>query len=121
MLIKFINFIRRLNKGNFWAYGSYEKIQIFSSVSLKLCLLGQKNREMGYVYQCSAICFSKAKVVPHLRTVTLLFSGNLLVFIRKHVPHIPTAVMWVDLSACHVSEDDILWGVIPDTVANGNQ
>ena len=48
-----MNFIRRLNRGNFklefsnfvanWPYESYGKIQNFSSISLKLCLLGQKN------------------------------------------------------------------------------
>ena len=53
---KSLNFIRRSNKITFlpfnpefsnfvanWQYESYEKIQNFSSISLKLCLLGQKN------------------------------------------------------------------------------
>ena len=51
-----MNIIRRLNRGNFyffklefsnfvanWRYESYGKIQKISSISLKLCLLGQKN------------------------------------------------------------------------------
>ena len=51
-----MNFIRRLNRGNFlffkldfsnlgvhWLYVSHDKIQNFNSISLKLCLLDQKN------------------------------------------------------------------------------
>ena len=50
-----MNFIKRLNRENFifklefsnfmsnWLYESYRKIQNFSSISLKYCLLGQKN------------------------------------------------------------------------------
>ena len=38
-----------------WRYESYWKIQNFSSISLKLCLLtlGQKNRDMGCEYHFS--------------------------------------------------------------------
>ena len=51
-----MNFIRRLNRGKFysfklefsnfmanWRYKIYGKIQNFSSISLRLCLLDQKN------------------------------------------------------------------------------
>ena len=53
-----------LNRGNFyllfklefpnfvanWRYESYGKMQNFSSVSRKICLLGQKNRDMGMMW-----------------------------------------------------------------------
>ena len=54
MFIKSISFIRRLNRGNFYLSSqkfplwwiisgiSHDKIQNFSSISPKLCLLGQK-------------------------------------------------------------------------------
>ena len=48
---KFMTFLKRLNRENFyfsnfvasWRYESYGKIQNFSSISLTLCLLGQKD------------------------------------------------------------------------------
>ena len=58
ILNKSMNFTKRLNRGNFyfsnqsfqiskfpnnWRYDSYGQIQNFSSISEKLCLLGEKN------------------------------------------------------------------------------
>ena len=60
MVNKFINYIRMLNRENvnfsnwsfqiLWLISSMDvkkKIQNFSSISLKLCLLGQQTRNMG--------------------------------------------------------------------------
>ena len=51
MVNKFMHFIKRLNKlekaGFYKRYGSFEKLQNFSSTSLKLRLLGQKKTQ-GY-------------------------------------------------------------------------
>ena len=60
MFNKSMNFIKRLNRekiffnlefSNFvanWRYESYGQIQNFSSISLKLCLLGQKTQGHGF-------------------------------------------------------------------------
>ena len=54
MFDKFMTFIRMLNRGNFIFQVFMEVIINFSSISLKLCLLGQKTqRNMGCEYHYS--------------------------------------------------------------------
>ena len=62
-MFKSMNFTSQLNRGNFylssgsfqiwWLISDMEVMKKDSSISLKLCLLGQKNRDMGCEYNHS--------------------------------------------------------------------
>ena len=66
---KFLFFKLEFSYFVFWRYKSYGKIQNFSSLSLKLCLLAKKNhRDMGCEYHYRRINFELKAPKADLRT-----------------------------------------------------
>ena len=66
-----MNFIRRINMANWW-YESYGKIPNFSSISLKLRLLGQKNTgtwvvNTVYIHFCDGSNMIGTDTVQHIK------------------------------------------------------